>query len=159
MFPSQFSRFTSARDIPTEFISKGVCLQGRVTNVQLESPKISSLMMINGGQAYSPIRISVEHTPILNARRYLKQSPAPLHIELACIWCTSKGLEQLQELIKDQDIWFQIYGIQQDDNLLYSSILLKKVILRAIQFKLEFPYFYFDRHGGFGWRGMLDCFY
>lgn len=83
-------------------------------------------MMINGGQAYSPIRISVEHTPILNARRYLKQSPAPLHIELACIWCTSKGLEQLQELIKDQDIWFQIYGIQQDDNLLYSSILLKK---------------------------------
>ena len=98
--------------------------------VNIQTLPVPSSASIYNGETLFSLRLQIDHIPILNLKWMTrgKQPAATLPVELAGVWCASKGAQLVQQLTLNKDVWFTIYGINQDRTVLYSSVMLKKVV-------------------------------
>ena len=71
------------------------------------------------------LRFKIEHIPIIHLPWDRRIST--LNVELAGIWSTSQGIETVKQKVNNRSIWFRLYASDEVNNLLYSSIHLKRV--------------------------------
>ena len=117
--------------MPREFISKAVKLQGKVIGIkQLQLP-------VSAEGLHFAVRLNIEHIPVAHLTLRKKQeklaSSPTLLVELVGVRPTSEGLDKWikPSLESSPTVWFRLYGIDSDSNLLYASIILQRVIIDA----------------------------
>ena len=98
--------------------------------VNIQTLPVPSSASISNEEVLFSLRLQIDHIPILNLKWMSrgKQPAATLPVELAGVWCASKGAQLVQQLTLNKDVWFKMYGINQDRTVLYSSVVLKKVV-------------------------------
>ncbi|XP_010003035.1 PREDICTED: protein C3orf33 homolog [Chaetura pelagica] len=95
-FHQQTTKFTSALDIPVEFVEKNVKLRGRVHHVTEKGLEVEHI----------PISI-----PFLTSIQRRWQSKGLLLVRLAGVELAPRGMAWLQQELKpNQVIWFQLLG-------------------------------------------------
>ena len=112
-------------------------LQGRIDGIELvhlpDHNKISS--------SFSIVRVNIEHVPVVKLwRRRLianHHHPPLLKIELLGVQPNVEGVnQQIRPLIQSNPrVWFQLYGVNEEENLLFASIFVKRVISMSFTFK------------------------
>ena len=88
---------------------------------------------------YHVVRFHISHNPILNLNPLKiwqihkthtnfasNIAASSLTLEMIGVLATSKGLEYLTPPL-DSYVWFQLYGLNKTENLLYGSISMKLV--------------------------------
>lgn len=111
------------------------------------------------------LRLNIEHIPIarLAKEKKLLEKSFFLNIEVVGIHLTTlEGVDTLIKLPLESSpmIWFRLYGLNYETDLIYASIILKRVNnLRFIKFQQVAPYPYknpFSRNSGnSGVKGIL----
>lgn len=103
--------FRHGKDIPKRFISKGVKLQGRVKEIDLD------------GIVY------VQHIPILDLRLPWLKKPRTelLPMTLAFVDLTPNCKKWLEQNLLDTHIWFKVLRREKDQDQLQAALFHQKV--------------------------------
>lgn len=124
----KFRKFSSTKEIPKEFITKAVKLQGKVIGIQpLNKSSVEDTNCI--------IHLNVKHIPIISLglfkikANFLQEVSTSLKVELLAVRPTVEaGNLLIQQTLKSNPlIWFRLYGVDYEKNLLYASVMLRKV--------------------------------
>lgn len=101
-------------------------LQGKIKGIeshQLPAPE----------SEHFSVRLNVEHIPVASVNPWKKQpkeSDSPvLNIELIGVRPTLEGINKWIKPILESNavIWFKLYGVDNKQNLLYASVIVKRV--------------------------------
>uniref|UniRef100_A0A0P4XIX1 T-cell immunomodulatory protein n=1 Tax=Daphnia magna TaxID=35525 RepID=A0A0P4XIX1_9CRUS len=125
-----FSKFTSTKSVPREFIRKAVKLQGKVNGIEYYQ---LPLQQVEGCHPNYALRFNIEHIPIAKLLPWRKKKVVEksflLNIELVGVHLTT--LEGVDNVIKlplesNPTIWFRLYGLNCETDHMYASIFLKR---------------------------------
>ncbi|XP_071145248.1 protein C3orf33 homolog [Mytilus edulis] len=105
--------FRHGKDIPKRFISKGVKLQGRVKEIDLD------------GIVY------VQHIPILDLRLPWLKKPRTelLPMTLAFVDLTPNCKKWLEQNLLDTHIWFKVFRREKDKDQLQAALFYQKFLV------------------------------
>lgn len=117
-----FTKFTSAGQVPQEFITKSVRLHGEITGIEVKQLPTDSM--------YCSVGFQVEHTPVISLRLFQRINKLHhLKVELAGVQPTREGVNWMtHQLESNSTIWLKLYGINEERTVLHSSVLFKRVM-------------------------------
>lgn len=108
--------------MPKEFITKAVKLQGKIIGIECHK------LPVEESQHFA-IRLNVEHIPVVSLWRKQPKETSLLKVELIGVRPTLEGVNKwIKPTIESNSIiWFRLYGVDNEENLLYASIIVKRV--------------------------------
>lgn len=103
--------FHHGKDIPKRFIKRGVNFQGQVKEISTDG------------------KIYVQHLPILDLRLpWLRtQRTDMLPLTLAFVELNSASRKWLECNLSNKEIWFKVLRVEDDGNILQSTVYQQKV--------------------------------
>lgn len=131
--------YSTCKEIPEEFITKGAKLQGKIIGIELIEPLCPKKQKLQQSKNFKVVRFKIVHIPILNpqifkwrANRLEIQSlnsheVESLKVEMVGVLSTNHGIECLKQFIRDSCVWFKLYGLDKEKNILHGSIITKMV--------------------------------